>query len=157
MGYKFLVADLYGGGSTDMYISHLFGLYSKTAVWSVGCVFSGSFWIGSTEPIAGIPERNPKSTKTDHYFQFPTIAYVFWEGGGNFHPKCNTSVEALVMLECWASLNRTEEDLIPEFGHPLHWNIGTKTGVLDPNRCVIYMSVDAPLIRNTKPGSDFKV
>jgi hypothetical protein len=41
-----------------------------------------------------VAERNPKPTEITTYFKYPTTAYVFGGGGGNFHHKCNTSLES---------------------------------------------------------------
>jgi hypothetical protein len=46
---------------------------------------------GSTHSF--FEERNKKPTEQDLYFKFPTSAYVFSGGGGDFH-KCSTSVES---------------------------------------------------------------
>ena len=121
--FVWLKATRFEGASTDIYISHLFG--PGTSVWSVGWVLGFLFGSGSTQKVFG---KNPKTNKTRFYFEFPTTADVFWDGGGNFHHRCNISVESPFEAQILDTIVPNSRK-ISDFGHQLHWNPGTKTGV----------------------------
>jgi hypothetical protein len=70
----------------------------------------------ATSAHGGIAERNQEPIEPDVYFKFPTIMDVF-RGGGDFHHKCNTSVESPCELDFDHQIT---EIVFDHFDHPLH-------------------------------------